>query len=181
MRVVYSAFGLERRVPYDQARPWGNDNFNINPPDGSEDGQRPQSKPGDNNSPLNVSGGAAWAEHFHVWRGQSKKRYICSVFPVLPQERLGGLPEFSNGICISAIFDGVKGRSRVNMFEFAWHDGVFLGDKRLVEAALAGGAREWHIHLLAVSARDKYALLEDLAVPSNRLGADKNLLRASRS
>jgi hypothetical protein len=114
---------------------------------------------------LNISEGASWAEHFHVWRGQSKKRYICSVFPVLLDEELGGLPEFSDGICISVIFDAIKGRSRVNMFELAWQDGVFRGDTRLVKAALAGGAREWHIHLLAVSARAKRALFEDLTVP----------------
>jgi hypothetical protein len=178
MRRVYSAFVLDRQGAIDQwlqwekeadQRPrWEKEVWNSHANDDLTHEQRLRYIGERNNSPLRVSEGAPWADHFHVWRGQSRKRYICSVFQVSVHEELGGLPEFSGGICLSVRLDPSGDRMPVNMFEFAWEAGEFLGHEDMIEAALAGGAQEWHIHLLAVSTRDKRAVFEDLAFPSYR-------------
>lgn len=119
-------------------------------------------RPVSNQSPLKASDGEAWGSHFHVWLGRSTKRYVCSVFPLKADEPLGGLPEFSQGIALAVAHDRRGGPICRSLFPFAWVSGVYSGKKQPVEAAIVGGAREWHIHLLAQSVSERRAVLDDL-------------------
>src|SRR5580704_1956678 len=61
-------------------------------------GARPRSR---REGPLGCLVGAAFASHFHSWRGTSGKRYVCSVFPVLEGKELCSLPEFDGAIALA--------------------------------------------------------------------------------
>ncbi len=108
-------------------------------------------------APLASLTGSVLGPRFHAWYGRSKRRTICSVFPVFEAEAAKGLPDFAEGIVIAAT------RRRGQLEALA----VFtLGDEeksaRMDEAVMAG-ASEWHIHLLAASETERQALLSDLA------------------
>lgn len=115
-----------------------------------------------NEFPLKACDGEPWGTHFHAWLGRSKKRYIFSVFPLKAQHPLGGLPEFSQAIALAVAYDQSGRRVCRSLFPFSWAGGFYAGSRQPVEAALNGGAREWHVHLLARSVSERRAILDDL-------------------
>ena len=114
------------------------------------------------NAPLGSLAGRALASRFHAWPGASGQRYVFSVYPVIVSKAFGGLPDFPDAIGLSVQIDASGKRSRINVFEFGWQDDVFNGDARQVHEALSAGALEWHVHLLAASAQERRAAIDDL-------------------
>ncbi|MGO9673093.1 MAG: hypothetical protein ACLPSF_02810 [Methylocella sp.] len=121
--------------------------------------RRPQSR----DAPLDCLAGAAFARHFHSWRGASGKRYICSVFPIRDDAELGGLPEFDQAIALAVSCDGQGRRQKIAVLDLSWRDGRFAGDLRSAGEAISAGASEWHIHLLAGEGDARRAAIADIA------------------
>ncbi len=108
-------------------------------------------------APLASLTGSVLGRRFHAWYGRSKRRTICSVFPVREAEPAKGLPDFAEGIVIAAT------RACGQLQALA----VFVlgeGDERSARAdeAVFAGASEWHVHLLAASETEREAVLRDL-------------------
>lgn len=99
---------------------------------------------------------------FTFWRGRSGRRYVFSVFPVIG--RIQGersCPDHEDAVVL-AVRRERGGRRRVL---FAADTGPFpallLGGAAL-QAALAAGADEIHMHLLASDASERAALMTDI-------------------
>jgi hypothetical protein len=109
-------------------------------------------------APLASLTGSVLGPRFHAWYGRSKRRTICSVYPVCDSGEAKGPPDFADGIVIAARRDGTW-LSAIAVFE--------LGDgedrRRRIDEAISRGATEWHVHLLAVDGKERQALLRDLA------------------
>ncbi|WP_034999723.1 hypothetical protein [Beijerinckia mobilis] len=114
------------------------------------------------NGPLEALAGGALSSRFHGWNGISGRRYVCSVFPVVPDALFGGLPDFATGIALAARSEGRGHYRLIRIFEFGWEGDRFLGHPGEIEAALMQGTQEWHIHLLAEEKRDRRAVIADL-------------------
>jgi hypothetical protein len=109
------------------------------------------------NAPVASLAGSVLAPRFHAWYGRSKRRTICSVYPVAKSEAGRGLPDFTAAIVIAVRRECGLLRS---LTVFAFGDGE---DKQVhVEEAVALGASEWHVHLLADSENARRAALRDL-------------------
>ncbi len=97
------------------------------------------------------------ASRFHCWLGASGRRYIVSVFPVEGGTSECGLPDFDGCIVIPV---RRRGAARLPLFvrQVEHH-----GDVRSLRAAgLAGGAEEWHVHLLVEDGAMRKAAVDDL-------------------
>jgi hypothetical protein len=114
------------------------------------------------NAPLGCLTGGALASRFHGWHGYSGLRYVCSVYPVDRKDASAGLPELGDAVVIGVAFDGRRERFRVAIFEACWRDGRLTRGGEAVRTALAAGAREWHVHLLAASGDARRAVIDDL-------------------
>lgn len=114
------------------------------------------------NAPLGCLSGGALASRFHSWRGRSGERYVFTVYPVDREDISAGLPDLDSAVVIGVAFDGRRERVRVAIFEAGWGDGRLTRGDSAIEAALAAGAREWHVHLLATSAEARRAVIRDL-------------------
>jgi hypothetical protein len=114
------------------------------------------------NAPLVCLAGGALASRFHAWRGESGRRYVCSVFPARSEAVLGGMPEFDAAVAIAVRIDAAGRRSRLAVFELSWRNGRFQGDVERLEKTLAAGICEWHIHLLAESQQARRLAIADL-------------------
>ena len=99
---------------------------------------------------------------FHSWLGASGRRYIFSVYAV------GAPPVFDRSRAVVAAVRRDGAQSRI-AFVFAPNPGD--DDFAFWTArARAGGACEWHVHLLAETPEARAAILSDLA-PARRLAA----------
>lgn len=114
------------------------------------------------NAPLGCLSGAALASRFHAWRGCSGERYVFTVYPVDRKDFSAGLPDLGRAVVIGVAFDDRRERVQVAIFEAGWGDGRHARGDGAVDAALAAGAREWHVHLLATSAEARRAVIRDL-------------------
>ncbi|VTZ48568.1 hypothetical protein MPC4_100011 [Methylocella tundrae] len=114
------------------------------------------------NAPLRCLAGDSLAAHFHKWRGASGQCYIFSVFPVLANEVLGGLPEFDGAVAVAVARDAGGKRRRVAVLDLRWLEGQFCGDAEAVGAALRSGVSEWHVHLLAKDEKSRHAVIVDM-------------------
>jgi hypothetical protein len=115
------------------------------------------------NAPLGCLSDGALASRFHAWRGLSGQRYVFTVYPVDHKDMSAGLPDLGNAVVIAVAFDGRRERIRVAIFEAGWDGGRLARRGEAVDAALAAGAREWHVHLLAASAEARRGVIRDLA------------------
>lgn len=115
----------------------------------------------DSNAPLDSLAGLNLASRFHAWRGASGRRYICSVFSVDRSDQHAGLPDFDAAIALAVAFDEAGRRRRVSLL---CHDATAdaAARRQFIAAALAKGAIEWHIHLLAEDAQQRMAVAADL-------------------
>jgi hypothetical protein len=108
-------------------------------------------------APLASLTGSVLGPRFHAWYGRSRRRTICSVFPVLESEESKGLPDFADGIVIAA------GREQSELHALAVFALNNTNDLSLrVDEAVSAGAMEWHIHLPAGDEEERRAVLRDL-------------------
>jgi hypothetical protein len=114
------------------------------------------------NAPLGCLSGGALASRFHAWHGGSGERYVFTVYPVDHRDLSAGLPDLDNAVVIAVAFDGRGERVRVAIFEAGWGDGRRVRGGGAIDAALAAGAREWHVHLLAASSEARRSVIRDL-------------------
>jgi hypothetical protein len=113
------------------------------------------------NAPLESLAGGALAARFHAWHGRSGRRYVCSVFPAKPAEPDFGLPDFGEAVVIAAAFKGDDTRGLVSICQC--EAGAKPGAREsFIAQALAAGAAEWHVHLLAAGMMQRRALLADI-------------------
>lgn len=113
------------------------------------------------NAPLESLAGSALAARFHAWHGRSGRRYVCSVFPIKLAEPDFGLPDFGEGVVIAAAIKGDGTRALLSI----WH--YEAGAKpsvrnSFIAQALAAGAAEWHVHLLAAGGVQRRGLVADI-------------------
>jgi hypothetical protein len=113
-------------------------------------------------APLDCLSGGALAARFHAWHGASGHRYVCSVYGVDRTDPAAGLPDLDDAVVIAVALDPRDARSCVGIFEFCMKDGGRDRASHAVERALAAGAREWHVHLLATSPEARRAVIRDL-------------------
>jgi len=113
-------------------------------------------------APLGCLTGGALASRFHAWHGGSGLRYVCSVYPVDSNDVAAGLPDLDDAVVIAVALDRRRERVRVAIFEARWSDGRLARGGDSVVAAIAAGAGEWHVHLLAASPEARRAAIRDL-------------------
>ena len=107
-------------------------------------------------APLASLASATLASRFHGWRGQSGRRYVCSVF---------GQIEAASGFCDAVILavragtDGARAIVAVLDAGPVWDNGGHAG---FLARSARLGAVEWHVHLLACEAAQRRKMLEDL-------------------
>ncbi len=113
------------------------------------------------NAPLESLAGGTLAARFHAWRGASGRRYICSVFQADFSQPDAGLPDFADAIAMAVARDGEGRRRRVALF-LSEPTTAASARRAFIAEALAAGAMEWHIHLLAVDAGQRRATAKDI-------------------
>ena len=113
------------------------------------------------NAALEGLAGGALAARFHAWRGSSGQRYICSVFPVNVAEPDAGMPDFSEAVVIAAACDADGTRRSVALCQCETGANPYARKSFIVEA-LAAGAAEWHVHLLASEVTQRRAVIADI-------------------
>jgi hypothetical protein len=115
------------------------------------------------NAPLGCLSGGALASRFHAWHGHSGQRYVCSVYPADRKDMAFGLPDLGDAAVVIGVgFDGRGERFRAAIFEACWRDGRLVRGVEALGAALAAGALEWHVHLLAEGGDARRAIIDDL-------------------
>ncbi|HEX4765497.1 MAG TPA: hypothetical protein VH414_04390 [Lichenihabitans sp.] len=112
-------------------------------------------------APLAGLAGSGLAERFRYWCGASGRRYLFSVFPVDGRRGLDDCPFYADSV-VMAVLRQADGRRRI------LHAGdtgplpeVVFGGVTLA-AAVAAGANEIHLHLLASDATARAAIVADL-------------------
>jgi len=113
------------------------------------------------NAPLESLAGGALAARFHAWRGASGRRYVFSVFPANCDEPDAGLPDFADSIAIAAAIDRSGGRRLVALCRCESGSNLEIR-AAFIGKALAAGAVEWHVHLLATEPELRRAVLSDI-------------------
>ncbi len=108
-------------------------------------------------APLASLTGSVLGPRFHAWYGGSRRRTICSVFPVRESDAAMGLPDFAEGVVIAARRDGAR-LCAVTVFAL----GESEDRAARIDEAVRAGAMEWHVHLLAADATERRTLLRDL-------------------
>jgi hypothetical protein len=118
------------------------------------------------NRPLKALRATALENLFQSWRGQSGRRYICSVYPVAQDYHE---PAFDCGrAVVVAVRQAAAGAEVAFVFQPA-ESGV---DFALWAArARRCGAREFHVHLLAETAAERDGVAADLAPQTLRAAA----------
>jgi hypothetical protein len=117
------------------------------------------------NAALESLVGGALATRFHAWRGSSGQRYICSVFPVKDAEPDAGLPDFTESVVIAAACESDGTRRLVALRQCESGANPYARESFIIEA-LAAGACEWHVHLLASEVAQRRAAMADIdAIP----------------
>jgi hypothetical protein len=116
------------------------------------------------NAALESLAGDALAARFHAWRGNSGQRYICSVFPVTAEPD-AGLPDFTEAVVIAAACEDDGTRRLVALRQCERGANPYARESFIIEA-LAAGASEWHVHLLASEEMQRRAAIADIdAIP----------------
>lgn len=116
----------------------------------------------------------ALGDRFHFWRGASNRRYAMSVAIIESVDDCLGaaatLPDFDGFVLISVVRSGTM----------RWPLAIVAiersCDRRAaVVEALAGGACEWHVHLLGSDRAARAAIVDDLR---SRHGCERQVLSA---
>jgi hypothetical protein len=113
------------------------------------------------NAPLKSLAGGALATRFHAWRGASARRYICTVFPIDALAFDAGLLDFADSVVIAVAVGSGGIRRLVSLCQCeVGADPEARGP--FIAEALAAGAVEWHVHLLAMDAIERRAVIGDI-------------------
>ncbi len=112
-------------------------------------------------APLAGLAGTDLARRFRHWRGGSGKRHLFSVFPIGTPCPGEDAPRFADAIVMAVGPDATGERRILAMDETGPLPDLFYDSDRF-RAALAEGADEIHVHLLADSAGGRAAVLRDL-------------------
>jgi hypothetical protein len=112
------------------------------------------------NAALKSLAGSPLAGRFRAWHGASGRRYVFSVFPLDRAAPDGGLPEFAHAVVI-AVARTVDGRRLVSIRRCESGAECYARESLVLEA-LAAGACEWHVHLLASEAAQRRVVLADI-------------------
>jgi hypothetical protein len=113
-------------------------------------------------APLAGLAGTDLSRRFRHWRGASGKRHLFSVFPLgmpLPGE---DAPRFAEAVIMAVGRDAAGVPCILALDETGPLPDLFYDSARF-RAAVAAGAEEIHVHLLAESAEARRAVLRDLA------------------
>lgn len=132
------------------------------------------------NAPLESLSGDMLTARFHAWRGGSGRRYICSVFPVKPDEFDAGLPDFGGAVVIAVARNGDGRRRLVAIFQSEIGANAYARESFVIEA-LAEGAGEWHVHLLATQAAQRRVAIADIEAMRYGAAGSHNFFRARAS
>jgi hypothetical protein len=113
------------------------------------------------NAALESLAGGALAGRFHAWHGGSGRRYICTVFPVNHADPEAGLPDFSGAVVIAVACEANGARWPVAFCQCETGANPYAREPFVIDA-LAGGASEWHVHLLATEMTQRRAVIADI-------------------
>lgn len=91
---------------------------------------------------------------FTAWRGRSGRRYVASAYPASADDALG----FSDAVLIA-----VDRARRIVAARDSGPWGVEAATERWRQGALAQGAVEIHVHLIAADAEARARVVADLA------------------
>ena len=97
------------------------------------------------------------AGRYHFWRGGSDRRYTVSVSLVDRVAPEAGLPDFDGFVLVPVVECGDR---RWPLAALAIER--TLDRRAAIASALAGGANEWHVHLLGATRAARAAIVADL-------------------
>jgi len=108
--------------------------------------------------PLRSLEASSLAPGFQAWFGRDGRRMICSVYPVQPQARFKGLPDFRDALVIAVRREGedLKAVAFLSIEPEMSTDALAP-----LIAESAEDAQEWHVHLPLPGART--ALMHEFA------------------
>ena len=113
-------------------------------------------------APLNGLAGTDLARRFRHWRGASGRRHLFSVFPIGAPAPGEDAPRFADAVVMAVGVDASGERRILAMDETGPLPELFYDSERF-RAALARGADQIHVHLLADCAAGRAAVMRDLA------------------
>lgn len=113
------------------------------------------------NQPLVGLVGSDLARRFLHWRGASGRRYLFSIFPLHRATSIDEAPRFHDAVVLAVVRDAAGERRILVADETGALPDLFYTSAQLRDA-VAAGANEIHVHLLAESVSGRAALLRDL-------------------
>ena len=113
-------------------------------------------------APLAALRGSDLSRRFRHWRGASGRRYLFSVFPVDSPGLLERCPRFDLAVVLAVQHGPEDRRDILHLDQTGTVPEMFFAGSQL-GAAVAMGANEIHVHLLAENAEARMAILDDLA------------------
>lgn len=114
------------------------------------------------NAPLSSLAEGTLAQRFHAWCGASGRRYICSVFPVDRAAADAGLPDYVDAIALAVTCNAEGSRRCLSLLVTDEELAEPVVRQQFIAAALAAGAIEWHVHLLAADAQQRRLVSKDI-------------------
>ena len=115
----------------------------------------------DADTPLAGLAGSDLAGRFRHWRGLSGRRYLFSVFPLGARPALDRLPRYEQAVILAVRRDQDGTRTILLAADTGPMPDVLFGGHGLHDA-IASGANEIHMHLLADDGRARLAIVDDL-------------------
>ena len=113
------------------------------------------------NQPLVGLVGSDLSRRFLHWRGASGRRYLFSIFPLHHATAIDDAPRFQDAVVLAVARDAAGERRIVSGDETgSLPDLMYMSEQW--RDAVAAGANEIHVHLLAESVSGRTALLRDL-------------------
>ena len=111
-------------------------------------------------SPLAGLAGTDLSRRFRHWRGASGRRHLFSVFPVEGPAPGEDAPSFADAV-VMAVGRDADGERRILALDETGPLPDSLYDSALFQAAVARGADEIHVHLLADGPDARAAVIRD--------------------
>ncbi len=112
-------------------------------------------------APLAGLAGTDLSRRFCYWRGSSGRRYLFSVFPLGQGRCADRCPRFEQAVVVAVAHRRDGDRQILFIGETGRHPDLFFEGGRL-HRAIAAGANEIHVHLLAEDVRARAAIVRDL-------------------
>ena len=110
--------------------------------------------------PLAGLAGSPLSGRFRHWCGISGSRYLFSTFPLLSVDRLDDLPRYAEAVLL-AVRRCEDGTRSILMAVDTGTVPDLIFEGRALRDAVASGANEVYMHLLADSAPMRQAIVED--------------------